>query len=172
MKDLMAHPVFELTHPTHAVQAADARQAQEALGIGAQQYGDLVVRDTKRHCPLNPQGAEPVHKGVHGHFGAIVAFAATAENAAVVRHPVARWPLRGAPRRGQARLGLAWGLTRHVTFHVDDTDHERLLISCTSVLTRRLGWRMAKKLELAYIWGVQASHLPAFGLSSISLPSD
>jgi hypothetical protein len=32
--------------------------------------------------------------------------------------------------------------------------------------------RMAKKLELAYLWRVQASHLHAFGLSSISLPSN
>src|SRR5262245_64305116 len=32
--------------------------------------------------------------------------------------------------------------------------------------------RKAKKSELAYLWGVQASHFLAFGLPSISLSSD
>src|SRR5438552_7203510 len=128
LEAFLADQPLELADAGHALEGvdADARQPDEAIGIAAQERRLLVVGDAERDGAHDAELAELVDVGVEADVRAMVrAFAASAKDAAVVRHAVP-----GGLRRGRllvvARLRLARFSSRDTTLHVDDSHHHGL----------------------------------------------
>ena len=72
VKPLVAHAPLQLAHARHALERADAGEAEDAAGIAPQELGDLVVVDAERQRALDAERAEHLHEGVQLRRGAVV----------------------------------------------------------------------------------------------------
>src|SRR5437667_3512298 len=128
LEALLADQPLELADTGHTLEGvdADARQPDEAVGVAAQERRLLLVRDAERHRAHDSELAELVDVRVQAHVGAVVgAFAARAEDPAIVRHTVPG-RLTRARRLVMTRLRLTRLGARNTAFHVDDSYHHGL----------------------------------------------
>ena len=102
---LLAHAALQLANAAHAVEPADAGETDEAVRVRRQKLRHLVVGGSEGQRAHDPDALERVHERGEGVVRPwIGALPPRAEDAAVVRHAVAR---RARGRRGAVGTGAS-----------------------------------------------------------------